>query len=323
MNILVTGGCGVIGSHIARKHIELGDSVTIIDACEAPRNQWIAKQLESEAVILRGRLEEHGDHLQEILKETEAVIHCAASTGIPYSVFNPSEDWRSNVDATKVLLDALHLRPVPTVVLSSIKPYRVQPLPPNGLTENAILDPDEPYAASKASQSMLCLAYAHSYNLPLTVFRCSNLYGPAPCHGPRHGWLTWFCISAAIGRSIEIQGTGEQTRDMLHAEDVFTACLSALDSIEDLQGQVFNLGGGAMNRISIKEAAYSLTLMSRCRVTMGEARAMDDSHVFVDHSAFTRLTGWTPGVSVKDGLQSVYRWAVENRAELKKLYEGL
>jgi CDP-paratose 2-epimerase len=323
---LVTGGLGVVGSRIAGQMLAAGHQVVIVDACESRRNEWVWAQLQPLKPEVYAQRLESSRMLTTIVQSCDAVIHCAASTGIPWSVENPDDDWRSNVDGMRALLDALRVAPRPLVSLSSIKPYRV-PTPGNfpfhGLDESAVLDPDEPYAASKAAQSMLCVAYARSYGLPVVTFRCSNLYGPAPCHGPRHGWLTWFCISAAIGRPIEVQGTGEQSRDMLHADDVHSACRFALSKADELSGQVFNLGGGRRNEVSVNWAASWLAERTGVEVRRAPARAMDDAKVYVDHAAFTRATGWEPQVNVVEGMADVLRWAQANKAELAKLYGGV
>lgn len=326
MRVLVSGGLGVIGSQIAHRLLGLGHTVSIADNGEAPRNRWIESELKGRAFIKRYGIE---DCAHELIADADAVIHCAASTGIPYSVTAPAEDWHNNVTATMALLEALRNdgRRIPTVVLSSVKPYRVPPLPEHGLDETAVLEPDEPYAASKASQSMLCQAYAKSYGLPVVTFRCSNLYGPAPCHGPRHGWLTWFCIAAGIGRPIEVQGNGEQTRDMLHASDVFFACMKAIEHLREekprVRGEIFNLGGGSNNRISVNQAANLLHELTGVQVVRGPARAMDDDHVFVDTRKIYSRLGWEPKVAVFDGVRATLTWAQQNVAALAKLYEGV
>lgn len=338
MNIFVTGGLGVIGSFFCRRALELGHGVTVLDACEEPRNEWLAGQLESLGARIRRERMETAD-LSEVL-DHNLVLHAAAFTGIPSSADRPDDDWVSNVDATRHLLNALRgsASPPVTVVLSSVKPYKIDHVPVVSETvgsaerwawrpdvavdENWPLDPDEPYAASKMAQSAICLAYARTYGLPLTVFRCSNLYGPGPCHGPRHGWLTWFCISAAIGRPIVVQGDGMQSRDMLHAADVADAVVAAYAHIDKVSGKLFNLGGGSPNVISVGEAAAALQAFG-AKVESGPGRRFEDRVFVTDHSRFTHLTGWRPGVGVRDGLDSVYRWAVDNCESLSRLYEGL
>lgn len=323
MRVLVTGGCGVIGSRIVHHLLADGHQVTVIDACEAPRNKWIRAQLDSNVFVFESRLENPNLDLAETIKDHDAVIHAAASTGIPHSVIHPDDDWKSNVDATRELLEALRVHPRPTVVLSSVKPYRVESvLPIHGLDEKVPLEPDEPYAASKAAQSMLAMAYAKSYDLPVVTFRCSNLYGPAPCHGPRHGWLTWFAISAAIGRPLEVQGTGEQSRDMLHAHDVYTACMAALSNVDVLTGKVFNLGGGGHNRITVMRAALVFQQVTGVEILIRPARRMDDLHVWTDSLAFRGATDWRPRVGVDAGARAVLAWAQDHRADLLALYEG-
>ena len=355
---LVTGGLGVIGSHIAGRLISAGHDVQIIDCGGGARHLFNGKAIDASgsSQMIKGcfvRLEEMPtEDLADLVDKADFVIHAAAHTGIPHSVTDPHDDWQSNVDATRNLLEALRIAPTPTVVLSSVKPYRVLceapclacngskssgssylghgggPCPEcrglgyRGLREEDPLDPDEPYAASKAAQSMLCVAYARSYKVPVVTLRCSNLYGPAACHGPRHGWVTWFCIAAAIGHPIAIQGDGEQTRDILHATDVHDACRRSLLMAGELRGRIFNIGGGHINRVSVRSVISQLqTLGADLKTVDAEARRLDDRHVFADHGAFTRATGWTPTVSAAHGVREVYRWAVANANALRTIYQ--
>lgn len=360
MRVLVTGGLGCIGSQIARSLFDEGHEVVIIDSAAEERNQWIANQLrlKYDPEIHFDCLEYSANSLRDILPYCDAVIHAAASTGIPHSALHPDDDWASNVDATKVLLDALRKHPLPTVVLSSVKPYATSgfldqdgdPLCGQqssqmqwhgGLKETDQLAPDEPYAASKAAQSMLAMAWARSYDLPVVTLRCSNLYGPAPCHGPRHGWLTWFCIAGAMGRDIEVQGGGAQARDMLYGSDVASACWAAIRNLQaervlstswseidakmdkSITGKVFNIGGGYKNVTSVMRMAIKVQGMTGCRIVEAPGRKHEDQLVFVDHSRFTEATGWRPLVNVEEGSDRVLRWAAENETELQKVYEGV
>ena len=308
MKVLITGGLGVVGSCIADRYLATGHDVVVIDAAEERRNRWTWKQL----------AQRHGtEHLQVVidrvecapmtplLHDVDAVIHAAAHTGIPHSAQDPDDDWRSNVDATKALLDGLRRvgRPIPTVVLSSVKPYRVPApdvlLASGELDESAVLDPDEPYAASKAAQSMVCMAYARSFDLPVVTLRCSNLYGPAPCHGPRHGWLTWFCISAAIGRPIEVQGDGEQARDMLHVADVAVANIAALYRGA---GGTYHISTGIP--VTINDLFRKLALLTdyKLQPDFGPARKGDVFRIALDNSRAKRELGWEPRLELEEGL---------------------
>ncbi len=342
MKIFVTGGLGVVGSHIVRILHAQGHQLFVFDAAEKPRNEWIAARLQilrPEIAIFRGRMEDPRmvDALS-VAAECDLVIHAAASTGIPHSADDPNDDWNSNVEATRALLEIFReLKKAPTtVVFSSVKPYGLADLKimstksryalmrlgDLGVSESYPLEPDEPYAASKMAQSALVTAYARSYDMPLTTLRFSNLYGPAPCHGPRHGWLTWFCISAAIGRPLEVQGDGLQTRDMLFVTDICTAVMKAAASINKTRGKVFNVGGGKINTISVIEAAEALHSLVGIEIKRGPGRKHEDLLFVTDHSAFTTATGWRPSVAPKAGMAEILNWARENRESLTKLYES-
>jgi CDP-paratose 2-epimerase len=333
MKILITGGLGVIGSYFA--NMMKDHDLTIIDSAEEQRNYFIKNRL-SQHINFRIEKLETAD-LSNI-GSYDLVLHAAAHTGIPHSVIDPDRDWTDNVDATKNLLDALRATKTPpnTIVLSSVKPYKtdndcqiigdryVWKQDRIGFNETTELEPDEPYAASKMAQSALCMAYARSYNLPVTVFRCSNLYGPAPCHGPRHGWLTWFCVSAVLGRSIEIQGNGCQVRDMLFASDIGTAVLSANQYMNQLQGKVFNIGGGQKNSVSVKEAAYLIKkILPETQLIHSQGRDHEDLIFITDHSRFSDITRWQPQVSVQQGIKSIINWAKSNKQALQNAYLGV
>ena len=260
MNILVTGGLGAVGSRYIAQAVHAGHHVTVADCGTDKRHEFTAKRLHSSVhEIIRRRIELVDWASAFDQRPIDAIVHAAAHTGIPHSAEDPNDDWVSNVDATRAILEGLRktTRKIPMVALSSVKPYRTNA---DGVLvdEETPLEPDEPYAASKAAQSMLCMAYARQYDLPVTVLRCSNLYADAPCHGPRHGWLTWFCIAAAIGRPIEIQGDGSQRRDMLFCDDVAAGIDAALANIETMRGQVYNMGGGRENVISVRDAVDAI-----------------------------------------------------------------
>ncbi len=332
MRYLVTGGLGVIGSSAATELLEAGHDVLVVDSAGEPRNHWLAERMQVQwgrrLEIIKQRVE-HVDWSHLAHTGIDFILHAAASTGIPHSAKEPNDDWVSNVDATRALLEGLRSirnegdHVPPTVCLSSVKPYRTTNMPETGFDESTVLEPDEPYAASKMAQSALVMAYARSFDLPVTVFRCSNLWGSAPCHGPRHGWLTWFCISAAIGRPIEIQGSGMQVRDMLWSSDVTSAVLAGFEHMPACQGQVFNVGGGRKNAVSVNGASDMISAMTPIVERSAPGRKHEDSIFITDHSKFTKVTGWTPKVGVGEGIGRVLDWAKANKADLARLYEGV
>lgn len=336
MRYCITGGLGVIGSLIARSlERSPADVAYVIDDGRTARHR-----ANGEAGVFKHPYPytlglEPDCFMSDLFLRTDRVLHAAASTGIPYSAEAPMDDWLRNVDGTLDVLDALAKRPLPTVILSSVKPYDLSritalecadhyKLSGNAVDELTQLSPDEPYAASKAAQSLIAQAYARSYDLPLVVFRCSNLYGPACPHGPRHGWLTWLCIQSALGWPIEIQGTGKQTRDMLFWSDVESAALAAWEGLEAgtlEKGAIFNLGGGYRNTISVLQAVEALRKLGADITTRSAPGRKHEDMLFVtDTSRFHAATGWEPKVSVTDGIAQIYEWACANRDTLASVY---
>jgi CDP-paratose 2-epimerase len=340
---LVTGGLGVIGSRFAEKVLDAGHEVVIIDAMAFPRNAWMKDKLLTkygpERLLIRPERIESMDGLDSIIESSDFILHAAAHTGIPHSSTDPIDDWVSNVEASRRILEILRVRnlKMPTVMLSSVKPYKIDNIPiiehgnrtiwPDGFSDIGIdetcpLDPDEPYAASKMAQSGIATAYARTYDLPVTVLRCSNLYGDAPCYGPRHGWLTWFCIAAALDIEIEIQGTGRQTRDMLFSDDVATAVLSSFENINKVRREVFNIGGGPHNQISCLEAIIFLEfhMRKKLKIKDGPGRKNEDMLFVTNFEKFSNQTGWFPAVGVTTGMERIVNWAQENSGDLVKIY---
>ena len=345
-----------MGSLFALEALDRDDHVAIIDSGKDARHGWTLQRLNAERVhmfhVALERMPE--DELAKLLGSVDAVVHAAAYTGIPSSATDPVGDWVANVESTRHLLETMRRNKiqVPTVVLSSVKPYELSGLPLyassivgvnggekvrsvmltvehgergglghlfGGVSEQFPLEPDEPYAASKMAQSGLALAYARSYGLPITVFRCSNLYGPGPCHGPRHGWLTWFCICAALNWPLVLQGSGVQSRDMLYSGDLNRAINFALQRIDEVQGELFNVGGGVSSIISVRDA-INLLVKSPGTVKESPGRAHEDLLFVTNIEKFFRATGWYPEVSVETGVASITSWATKNAEALRRVY---
>ena len=323
--IIVTGGLGLIGSRYV-DHVAKDNTVIIVDSGMKPRNEWVYKRIYKEyqnVGFIRQRVEQSNWH-HLLDDDIDLIVHAAAHTGIPHSAEDPDDDWHSNVDATRVILEAMRqVKSKATIVaLSSVKPYRVPENLGNGVDEECPLEPDEPYAASKMAQSGLVMAYARSYGLNATVLRCSNLYGNAPCHGPRHGWLTWFCIASVIGRTLEMQGTGKQSRDMLYCTDVSAAIDAAARNIEKTRGNVYNIGGGESNVISVAQAVELVSNLCNVECIYTTGRKHEDMHFMTNFSKFNSVTGWSPAISVHEGVSKIVDWAKGHANELRHVYQG-
>ena len=185
-NILITGGLGVIGSRcIELLYQKRNCKITCLDAAEQPRH-YITKSILlkkcPDVRFIEERIEK-SNAMDSLVASHDLIIHAGAHTGIPHSEQVPDDDWHSNVDASRIILESLRksINKPTTVMLSSVKPYKVDNIPCHeentrmvwddsslvGINENWLLEPDEPYAASKMAQTALVSAYGKSYNLPV------------------------------------------------------------------------------------------------------------------------------------------------------------
>lgn len=339
MSILITGGLGVIGSNLALQYLENDEKVTILDIANQPRHEFSLAQIRAQYPGIKPPLRQDLASCSiSNIEQYDAIIHCAASTSIPGSVIDPITDYNSNSRATFNLLEQLRLskKKIPTFVFSSVKPYQVDHLavfthgdryywernPDSlGISETNPLSPKEPYAANKLAQSTLAKSYAISYDLPIITARFSNLYAANAYPKNNHGWATTFAISAALDREIEIQGTGFQVRDMLFVDDIHTAVEAAFENISATQKEIFNIGGGDLNSVSVLEATKMLEKIAKkpLRIKYGPGRTNEDPIFITDHRKFSSLTGWHPKVSVEQGLTRIYDWALSTKSAIEAL----
>ena len=270
-NFLITGGAGFIGSNYVNRLLDRGEHVTIFDNLSragAPRNlAWLQDKYGENAFRLMV-----GDVRDEALitastREADVIVHLAAQVAVTTSVVNPREDFEINARGTFNILEAARLNGRKPVVIyaSTNKVYggmedvkvvedatrwRYADLP-NGCPETQPLDFHSPYGCSKGTGDQYVRDYHRIYDLPTVVVRQSCIYGPRQFGVEDQGWMAWMIIAAITGRPLTIYGDGKQIRDVLYVDDLLNAYDAAIARIAMVKGQVFNLGGGPENTMSI------------------------------------------------------------------------
>ena len=187
---------------------------------------------------------------------------------------------------------------------------------PKGISEEQPLDFHSPYGCSKGAADQYVRDYARLYGLRTVVFRMSCIYGPRQFGNEDQGWLAHFVISAVLGRPITIYGDGKQVRDVLYVDDLIQAFERAVQRIDRAAGQIYNIGGGPGNTISVwAELGALLTgrLGRPVEVQYGDWRPGDQPVYVSDTRKAQRELGWTPQVSVEEGLSRLRQWVVEHR----------
>ncbi|MET4128482.1 dTDP-glucose 4,6-dehydratase [Roseovarius sp. MBR-6] len=326
MKLLVTGGCGFIGSAVVRLAVARGHPVTNLDALT------YAGRPENVAEVARSPLYRfvHADirdrtAVERIMAEAapDAVMHLAAESHVDRSIDGPGDFIETNITGTYTLLEAARGhwqragRPE-TFRFHHISTDEVYgSLGPTGLfTETTPYDPRSPYSASKAASDHLVRAWYHTYGLPVIVTNCSNNYGPY--HFPEK-LIPKVILNALHGRVIPVYGRGENVRDWLYVEDHADALLLAVAKGEP--GRSYNIGGHNERRNIdlvhticdiMDEMAPRRDSPYRDLVEFVTDRPGHDARYAIDPARITRDLGWRPSVTVEDGLRRTVRWYLDN-----------
>jgi CDP-paratose 2-epimerase len=334
---LVTGGAGFIGANFVSRLLNRGERVTVYDNLSragAPRNvSWLRETYGKDAFqLIVGDLRDASLLIKSVL-DADGIIHLAGQVAVTTSVLQPRADFEDNALGTFNVLEAARLSGRNPVVLyaSTNKVYggmedveiveketRYEYADkPHGMSETCPLDFHSPYGCSKGAGDQYMRDYARIYGLPTVVFRQSTIYGPRQFGIEDQGWMAWLMIAAVVGNPITIYGDGKQIRDMLYVDDLLDAYEAAIERIDVSAGQVYNIGGGPENIISIwREFGPALEEMLGREIPVSwEDWRPGDQRVYVsDIRKAKELLGWAPKVNIQEGMQLLFKWISENRA---------
>ena len=336
MKYLITGGAGFIGSNYANRLIQRGDGVAIFDNLSrggAEKNlKWLSEfHGKNKFTFIQGDIRDL-DAITAAVQGQQVVVHLAAQVAVTTSVEDPQTDFEINAWGTFNVLEAARsLETKPIVVYASTNKvygeledlqvveegtrYMLKNLP-EGIDETRGLDFHSPYGCSKGAGDQYVRDYYRMYGIPTIVFRQSCIYGMRQFGIEDQGWVAWFIIAALKNHPITIYGDGKQIRDLLFVDDLWDAYDLAVANISKTQGEVFNIGGGIENSISIwKEFSEILERISgkQIQVDRKDWRPGDQKVYISDISKIRKVLGWNPKVNVENGIARLYKWAEENK----------
>jgi CDP-paratose 2-epimerase len=329
VRLLITGGCGFLGSNLASDALCRGDELIVFDNLFRIGSRENLFWLQG-----KGKFKfEHKDtrnqsEVTKVIKnfKPDAIFHLAGQVAMTSSIANPRMDFDVNVVGTINLLEAVRQYSPDSIVIysSSNKVYgdleqynyietetRYKCLEyPNGFSEMTPLDFHSPYGCSKGAADQYVLDYARIFGLKTVVFRHSSMYGGRQFATYDQGWIGWFCqkaIEASTGLKEElftISGSGRQVRDVLHADDMKRLYMAALTYIDRANGQAFNVGGGLENSLSLLELFKIVEKLAnvQLRYVKIPPRASDQRVFVSDLSKATMLLSWKPLVSAQEGI---------------------
>ncbi|MDR1946410.1 MAG: dTDP-glucose 4,6-dehydratase [Desulfovibrio sp.] len=327
MRLLVTGGCGFIGSNFIRltlrEHPDLvvcnldkltyaGNPANLAGVEEEHSGRYVFERADiADAGAVRAVLRKH---------KPEAVVHFAAESHVDRSIADPAPFVHTNVLGTAVLLrESMDAGPERFVQVSTDEVYGSLPLCGAApFTESSPLAPNSPYAASKASADLFCRSFYETYRFPVIVTRCSNNYGP--CQFPEK--LIPFMYSRAVrGESLPLYGDGLNVRDWIYVDDHCRGVLSALE--RGVPGAVYNFGGGA-ERSNIQVVSEILKFCGKGEdlIRLVPDRPGHDRRYAVDYSLAMRDLSFAPTRTFEEGLRECLAWYAANGDRLEQLRSG-
>jgi CDP-paratose 2-epimerase len=340
IKVVVTGGAGFIGSNLGASLLKKGDHhVLLYDNLSRAGTEknlaWLQDVGSPHLEVVIGDVRDFG-RLQEAMQGADLVYHLASQVAVTSSVDNPREDFEVNAWGTFNVLEAARLNGCHPIVLyaSTNKVYggmeeiaireghdRYEYAPPcMGISEQQPLDFHSPYGCSKGAGDQYVRDYHRIYGLRTVVLRQSCIYGPRQFGNEDQGWVAHFVIQSYLDRTLTIYGDGKQVRDILYVDDLLRAFELAIQNIEITQGQVYNIGGGLENAISLLELIRLLkrALGREVRYDFDDWRPGDQRVYISDISKAARDLGWTPSISKEEGVHRLLSWTQDNMDLFRK-----
>lgn len=325
MRILVTGGCGFIGSNFIGYLLARNDlaKITNIDALTYAGNP----------ANLAGVVADYGERYEflkadicdaekvdQVLSKHDyfAVINFAAESHVDRSIDSPGDFIHTNVVGTSTLLNAARRHGVERFVQISTDEVYGSLGPEGKFTESSPLEPSSPYSASKASADLLALAYHHTYGMRVVITRCSNNYGP---YQFPEKLIPLMIIKAMGGNALPVYGDGLNVRDWIHVEDHCAAILAAL--MNGKSGQVYNIGSdGELRNIDVVKRILTHLGKPESLIEYVTDRLGHDRRYAIDSTKAHRELQWKPSHRHEEGIIETIDWYVRHPEWWTPLLKG-
>jgi len=327
--LLVTGGCGFIGSNFIRFLLETDPEISVInfdcltyagnldnltDLADDPRYRFV-----------KGDITDRRAVRQVVGAGTSAIINFAAESHVDRSIHDSSPFVRTNILGVQTLLDAVREFDVPRYVQISTDEVYGSLGPTGYFTEETPLAPNSPYSASKAAADMLVRSYVHTFNVPALITRCSNNYGP---YQFPEKLLPLFIMNLLRDEPVPVYGDGLNVRDWIHVRD---HC-AAIDRVrrEGRVGEIYNIGGRCeRTNLDLTHALLEIMQRPRSLIRFVRDRPGHDRRYAMDSTKIERELGWRAQIAFDEGLRETIRWYQKNTdwvanirtGEYRKYYE--
>lgn len=292
--VLVTGGGGFIGSHLASA-LAVDNRVRVLDDFSTGRRA----NLPEDVTVIEGDVRDE-QTVDAAMDDVDVVFHEAAMVSVPESVEQPVDCHELNGTATVDVFDCARRHDARVVFASSAAVYGTPDVVP--ISEDAPTDPNSPYGFEKHLGEQYARFYTEQYGLPTVPLRYFNVYGPRGLDGEYAGVIGTFVRQAQAGEPLTVEGDGEQTRDFVHVDDVVRANLLAATT--DAVGRPFNVGTGRSSSINELAETVRDVVGSDIAINHVPGRTNDIEQSEADLGDARELLGYEPTMSLRDGLEA-------------------
>lgn len=321
MQLLVTGGAGFIGSDFIRYILQhTVHSVINVDALTYAGNLENLRDVENSSAyrfVQRDICDLSA--LEDVFSsKPDAVLHFAAESHVDRSIVDSGAFVKTNVLGTHQLLEASRRYGVKKFIHISTDEVYGSLGATGKFSESSPLQPNSPYSASKAAGDLLVRSYFHTYGFPGVITRCSNNYGPFQF--PEKLIPLMIC-NALEDLPLPVYGDGRNVRDWIYVSDHCAGLLRILD--EGRPGQVYNIGGNSeRDNLSLVREILSILGKPASLIQFVKDRPGHDRRYAIDASKMQKELGWTPKISLSEGLDETVRWYSEHQAWVQRIRSG-
>mgnify|MGYP001237290056 CR=1 FL=1 len=318
--VLITGGCGFIGSHLSEYLIQKSYEVTVFDRYNINNHKgWLdSSKFKKDIKFILGDIRDF-DSVDNSIKGQDIVIHMAALIGIPYSYISPLAYVKTNIEGTYNILESCRNHSIGNVIITSTSEvYGTAKYTP--IDEFHSLQPQSPYSASKIAADNLAKSYFNSFGSNIKIIRPFNTYGPRQS---RRAIIPTIIDQLISEKKVIELGSIHPIRDFTHVDDTCNAFLKLI-KLKGNFGEEYNIGNN--KSISIKDLISLLSNITgiRKKVKQSSSRIRPKKSEVLElrcnFDKFYKKTKWAPKIHLREGLENTYKWFLKNKDIQEDIY---